>query len=126
MCAATVDKNQRCMLMALPFVFVLFVISFPAGLLVYWITTNLWTVGQQHVIRSSVGARVARARRAVRATARQRWRRERESAEPTAATEPTKPKENEPARLRRPPPSAAASAPPPPPRKKKKRSGRRR
>ena len=33
--------------MALPFVFVLFIIRFPAGLIVYWITTNLWTIGQQ-------------------------------------------------------------------------------
>ena len=42
-------------MMALPFVFVLFVIRFPAGLLVYWITTNLWTVGQQYVIRRKLG-----------------------------------------------------------------------
>ena len=41
----TTDRNQRLIMMALPFVFVAFVINFPAGLLVYWITTNLWTVG---------------------------------------------------------------------------------
>ena len=33
--------------LALPFVFVTFVIQFPAGLLIYWITTNLWTIVQQ-------------------------------------------------------------------------------
>ena len=27
-------------MLALPFVFVVFVINFPAGLIVYWITTN--------------------------------------------------------------------------------------
>ena len=43
------------MLLALPFVFVPFVIGFPAGLLVYWITTNLWTVGQQYLVRRSIG-----------------------------------------------------------------------
>ena len=30
--------------LALPFLFVAFVWQFPAGLLVYWITTNLWTI----------------------------------------------------------------------------------
>src|SRR5882762_7097101 len=51
MASATVDKNQRMMMIALPFVFTIFIISFPSGLLVYWITTNLWTVGQQRIVR---------------------------------------------------------------------------
>jgi YidC/Oxa1 family membrane protein insertase len=37
--------------MALPFVFVIFIINFEAGLIVYWITTNVWTIGQQLVVR---------------------------------------------------------------------------
>ncbi len=45
------DKTQRRIFLALPFVFVLFIINFPAGLIVYWITTNVWTVGQQLVVR---------------------------------------------------------------------------
>jgi YidC/Oxa1 family membrane protein insertase len=45
------DKMQRRIFLALPFVFVFFIISFPAGLIVYWITTNVWTVGQQLVVR---------------------------------------------------------------------------
>jgi YidC/Oxa1 family membrane protein insertase len=45
------DKNQKRLIFALPFIFVPFIISFPAGLLVYWITTNLWTIGQQFLIR---------------------------------------------------------------------------
>ena len=32
--------------MVLPVVFVPFIIRFPAGLVLYWVTTNLWTVGQ--------------------------------------------------------------------------------
>src|SRR6476619_3584311 len=36
--SVTADKNQRYIMLALPFVFVLFIKSFPAGLLVYWIT----------------------------------------------------------------------------------------
>ena len=45
------DKNQRRLLFIFPFVFVLVVINFEAGLLVYWITTNLFTVGQQLAVR---------------------------------------------------------------------------
>jgi len=45
------DKTQRRIFLALPFVFVLFILNFPAGLIVYWITTNVWTVGQQLVVR---------------------------------------------------------------------------
>jgi YidC/Oxa1 family membrane protein insertase len=54
MSSATVDKNQRMIMLGLPFVFVPFVTGFPAGLLVYWITTNLWTVGQQTLLRRTV------------------------------------------------------------------------
>jgi YidC/Oxa1 family membrane protein insertase len=38
-------------MLALPFVFVIFIINFQAGLIVYWITTNVWTIGQQLVVR---------------------------------------------------------------------------
>jgi YidC/Oxa1 family membrane protein insertase len=49
--AATMDKTQRIIFMALPFVFVFFIINFPTGLLLYWVTTNLWTIGQGWVTR---------------------------------------------------------------------------
>ena len=45
------DKNQRRILFIFPFVFVPIVVQFPAGLLVYWITTNLFTVAQQLAVR---------------------------------------------------------------------------
>src|SRR5271165_2830608 len=48
---ATADPNQRRLLLLLPVVFVVILYRYPAGLLVYWITTNLWTVGQQFFIR---------------------------------------------------------------------------
>ncbi|MBJ7520317.1 MAG: membrane protein insertase YidC [Solirubrobacteraceae bacterium] len=53
---STVDKTQRMIFMALPFIFVPFIIGFPAGLILYWITTNLWTVGQQVALRKIYGA----------------------------------------------------------------------
>jgi len=49
------DKTQRQLMMLLPLFFVIIVINFPAGLLVYWITTNLWTMGQQYTVRRMVG-----------------------------------------------------------------------
>ena len=52
--AVTADKSQRTMMMVLPFIFVPFIISFPAGLVLYWITTNIWTIGQQYVIRQVI------------------------------------------------------------------------
>jgi YidC/Oxa1 family membrane protein insertase len=54
--AVTADKSQRTMMFVLPFIFVPFVISFPAGLVLYWITTNIWTIGQQYVIQRVVPA----------------------------------------------------------------------
>ena len=45
--AISADPTQRRIMFALPFVFVVFIINFPAGLIVYWITTNVWTIGQQ-------------------------------------------------------------------------------
>lgn len=49
--ASRADKNQRIIMFVLPFVFAPFVIGFPAGLAVYWISTNVWTLGQQTVVK---------------------------------------------------------------------------
>ena len=53
--STTTDRTQRMIFLALPFFFVIFIINFPAGLLVYWITTNLWTIVQQAIIRKRLG-----------------------------------------------------------------------
>jgi YidC/Oxa1 family membrane protein insertase len=45
------DKSQRIMLLILPVVFVTFLLNFPVGLVIYWVTTNLWTVGQGLITR---------------------------------------------------------------------------
>jgi YidC/Oxa1 family membrane protein insertase len=50
--SGTMDRTQRIIFMVLPVVFVPFIVNppggtvFPVGLLMYWMTTNLWTVGQ--------------------------------------------------------------------------------
>jgi len=47
----TMDKTQRTIMMVLPLVFLTVVSRFPTGLVLYWMTTNLWTVGQGLVTR---------------------------------------------------------------------------
>src|SRR3954464_129767 len=56
MMTATADKNQRLIMLVLPFLFVPFVFGFPAGLIMYWITTNVWTIGQQQFLRRVIGS----------------------------------------------------------------------
>jgi YidC/Oxa1 family membrane protein insertase len=47
----TMDKTQRTIMMFLPLVFLTVVSRFPTGLTMYWMTTNLWTVGQGLITR---------------------------------------------------------------------------
>jgi YidC/Oxa1 family membrane protein insertase len=49
--SATMDKTQRRLMMVLPIFFITFLLRFPMGLVIYWVTTNLWTVGQGLVTR---------------------------------------------------------------------------
>jgi YidC/Oxa1 family membrane protein insertase len=133
MLTAATDKTQRTIMLALPFAFLPFIISFPAGLILYWITTNFWTVGQQWALRKASGYTGWRA-----AEPPEHLRAAREAAKPSAARAiaPTRrPRSAEPAPEGAPADGAAREtrgaaanrpAPPPPPRKKKKRSGRRR
>ena len=52
--STTMDKVQRWIMMGLPLVFITVVAHFPAGLVLYWVTTNLWTVGQGLITRRLV------------------------------------------------------------------------
>jgi YidC/Oxa1 family membrane protein insertase len=45
-------QQQKILLYVFPAMFAIFGINFPIGVLIYWLTTNLWTMGQQfYVIR---------------------------------------------------------------------------
>src|SRR5947209_5837569 len=55
MSSPTMDKTQRQLMLLMPLFFVIFIISFPAGVIVYWITTNAWTILQQYIVRKRVG-----------------------------------------------------------------------
>jgi YidC/Oxa1 family membrane protein insertase len=49
--STTMDRMQRTLLLILPLAFLFFILNFPAGLVLYWVTTNLWTTGQGLVTR---------------------------------------------------------------------------
>ncbi len=113
---ASADPNQRRLMLLLPIVFVVILYRYPAGLLVYWITTNTWTIGQQYLIKrhmppppkveappkTEANGKSSSPLRAALAGA---------LGTPSAA---------------QPDPKPVLSGPPPSSRKKKKRSGRRR
>jgi YidC/Oxa1 family membrane protein insertase len=50
----TNDKTQRVLFMVMPLFFVFIIARFPTGLVLYWVTTNLWTVGQGLITRRLV------------------------------------------------------------------------
>ena len=49
------EGPQKYIIYGLPFLFAPFVLQFEAALSVYWISTNLWTLGQQQVVHSLMG-----------------------------------------------------------------------
>jgi YidC/Oxa1 family membrane protein insertase len=51
------DRQQKYMLAAMPIVFVPFVLNFTTGVIIYWITSNFWTIGQQGMIKRTMGHR---------------------------------------------------------------------
>src|SRR5215211_8846569 len=120
--AFSADPTQRRIMLALPFVFTVFIINFPAGLIVYWITTNVWTIGQQLAVKKLYPKPepITRDEQAVAKPARGK------PAVAAAAADgkdgASKPKE----KARASGNGSRASKPPPSPRKRKKRSGRRR
>jgi YidC/Oxa1 family membrane protein insertase len=140
MSGAMTDRTQRQIMLFMPLLFVIFVIRFPAGVLVYWVTTNLWTIGQQYVVKRTIGpVRPATAGGAPPAGGDgggPRGGGGPPKAGPNGSggggglsglirkpKEPEKEKEKEPVGAG----GRSGAAPPPrPPRKKKKRSGRRR
>jgi YidC/Oxa1 family membrane protein insertase len=119
---ATADPNQRRLMLLLPVVFVVILYRYPAGLLVYWITTNLWTIGQQSLIRRRMPPppKVETPEDASNGKPTRSLKEAFASATAGASARPAE------AGAGGGSSSTPAVAPPRPPRKKKKRSGRRR
>jgi YidC/Oxa1 family membrane protein insertase len=55
--STTMQPAQRVLMLILPIAFIPFVLNFPAGLMLYWLTTNLWTTGQGLITRRLVPKR---------------------------------------------------------------------
>jgi YidC/Oxa1 family membrane protein insertase len=112
------DKQQKYMFAAMPFFFVLFIIRVPIGVCIYWITTNLWTIGQQFLIRRHMGHPAPPPDTSSGAA----------NGKPGKVLKPALAAGGVAgaAKVADGAPKTPRSAPPPPPRKKKKRSGRRR
>jgi YidC/Oxa1 family membrane protein insertase len=53
------DRQQKMLMRLMPLFFVFILRRFPSGLFIYWITTNIWTVGQQLIIRRTMPPVVA-------------------------------------------------------------------
>jgi YidC/Oxa1 family membrane protein insertase len=129
---ATADPNQRRLMLLLPLVFVVILYRYPAGLLVYWITTNLWTIVQQYLIKRHMGPPPA----PIEADSKANGKSTRSLKPALAGAGVSGSGSGGGGRLGRGARSGAAasgdreskpaSPPPRPPRKKKKRSGRRR
>jgi YidC/Oxa1 family membrane protein insertase len=130
--SSSMDRNQRMIMLGLPIVFVTFIINFPAGLLVYWITTNVWTIVQQLIVRKTVGVprrpAVATAGAPAGAAALTRGERKKsgeadgKSGRPAKRAEKSDGKQEAKGATN----GASAATGPPPSRRKKKRTGRRR
>ena len=102
--SATAEKSQRIMLLVLPIAFIPFIINFKVGLVLYWMTTNLWTVGQGLVTRRLMPRPAAPEKRSSR----------------------TPPKEVAPAPALAPEPATAPAQPSQPRKVKRKKRGARR
>jgi YidC/Oxa1 family membrane protein insertase len=132
--APTMDRTQRRVLLLLPLVFVIFIINFPAGLVLYWITTNTWTIGQQWVIRRRIGpvAPVAPAAAAPLPGGRDGRRAAAANGDSGGGGGPSGSLSGKPKSGEKQPATVGSStrarreAPPPRPRKKRQHSGRRR
>jgi YidC/Oxa1 family membrane protein insertase len=108
--STTMDKTQRTIMLLLPLVFLTVVVNFKQGLVIYWVTTNLWTVGQGLITRTLVPKRQPPPKRSSRTPPR--------GGEGDGGGDGATPPE-------KPPPSPPAAAHPPRRVKRKKKRARR-
>jgi YidC/Oxa1 family membrane protein insertase len=53
--AAGVDPVQRKMMMVMPVIFTYLFISYPSGVALYWLASNVWAIGQQYATNYLIG-----------------------------------------------------------------------
>jgi YidC/Oxa1 family membrane protein insertase len=61
MTPTTADPMQQKMMMFMPLIFMTMLLWAPSGLVLYWTTSNLWTIGQQAVTNRLIGPSTPRA-----------------------------------------------------------------
>jgi YidC/Oxa1 family membrane protein insertase len=47
---ASAPPQQQMLIKILPFTFLVFAVNVPLAIIIYWVTTNLWSMGQQYVL----------------------------------------------------------------------------
>jgi YidC/Oxa1 family membrane protein insertase len=47
---AEVNPQQRMLIRVMPLLFAFFAVNFPLAVIIYWVTTNLWSMGQQYIL----------------------------------------------------------------------------
>jgi YidC/Oxa1 family membrane protein insertase len=112
------SRAQKVLFMILPFVFIPFIINFPVGLMIYWVTTNLWTTGQGLVTRRMIPrAPVELPKRTSRTPPKD------DGSSGNGAKRKPAPKPSAPSRVKQPQPSGSTQ--PRPVRRRKKKKGSR-
>ena len=56
MMPATGDPTQQRMMMFMPLMFMVFFLWAPSGLVIYWLVSNVWTIGQQYLTNHLIGS----------------------------------------------------------------------
>jgi YidC/Oxa1 family membrane protein insertase len=82
-------QTQKIMLYAFPVIFLISGISFPLGVLIYWLVSNFWTMGQQFVVIRNMPTpgSIAHNEREARLIKKGKFSKE-EPVEPTETTPP--------------------------------------
>jgi len=92
---------QRWLIMLLPIVFIPFILEFPSGLMIYWLTTNLWSTGQGLVTRRLMPRAVTPPKRTSRTPPREATAVVDGGSGDGAATEPAPARSGPPRRVKR-------------------------
>jgi YidC/Oxa1 family membrane protein insertase len=61
MTPTTADPAQQKIMMFMPLMFAFMSLSFPSGLVIYWLVSTVWTIGQQYATNYLIGAPARRA-----------------------------------------------------------------
>jgi YidC/Oxa1 family membrane protein insertase len=89
--STTMEKMQRTLLLILPLAFLFFILRFPSGLVLYWVTTNLWTTGQGLITRRLVPKKEPPPKRTSRTPPKEEVRSDGDGAKPKAQSQAPRP-----------------------------------